>query len=216
MQIGRGFGSMLGVSLVLATALAARVRADSPAPESSSGGVAPLVPAKVTAPPEPDRPTRAGLLSGPSLYETGRIGSAPQAAPMAIEPQGQLGAPGEKSVERAANEVANAEPRIAPGVVDKAILDHEIDGHFAALEDCRVDVARSKRITPNEVIATTLAPRWTIRPSGYAADTAVVATSPVDIEVMDCAKAAMSGWKFTPPRGGSVRIERSFTFRALP
>jgi hypothetical protein len=216
MEIGRGFGSMLGVSLVLAAALAARVRADSTAPESSHGGVAPSTPAKTAAPSDPDRPSRTGLLSGPSLYETGRIGSAPQAAPTAIEPQGALGAPGEKSVEGAANEVANAEPRLAPGVVNKVILDREIDARFAGLEDCRVDVARSKRIKPNEVIATTLALRWTIRPSGEAADTAVVATSPVDLEVMDCLKAAMSSWKFTPPRGGSVRIERSFTFRPLP
>ena len=41
----------------------------------------------------------------------------------------------------------------------------------------------------------------------------VVATDPTDADVMDCVKAAMSGWTFTRPRGGPVAVERTFRFR---
>jgi hypothetical protein len=59
-------------------------------------------------------------------------------------------------------------------------------------------------------------PRWTIEPSGLTGSTDVVAARPIDLELMDCVKAAMSRWAFTRPRGGAVHVERSFTFRRAP
>jgi len=55
--------------------------------------------------------------------------------------------------------------------------------------------------------------RWTILRSGRVADTAVVADSPVNERVMDCVKRQMNTWSFTPPEGGTVRLERPFRFK---
>jgi hypothetical protein len=240
MQVGREIGSMLGASLVVAAAVVAIVtvaRADSPAPGGSpapAGSPAPMssdggqasAPVPSAAPgagpsaapsaapgqsSDPLSPER--LLSGPSLYETGRVGTAPQAAPKAIEPQEVQDLGREKSVDTAAASIAPPAPRA--GVIDQAALDQQIENRFAALQNCRVDVARQKRVPPNEIVATTLTLRWTIRPNGTTADTVVVASNPVDLEVMSCVKSAMMGWKFMAPRGGPVRLERVFNFRAL-
>ena len=155
------------------------------------------------------------LLSGPSLYETGRVGSAPKAPPTAIEPQDGLSARREKSIQRAAAGIDTPPPKRPPGVIDPQTLDREVEARFAALENCRVDVARARRIMPAEITANTLTLRWTIERGGQTAATAVVATTPVDLEVMSCVKAAMSRWRFTSPRGGPVEVERLFNFRPM-
>ena len=67
-----------------------------------------------------------------------------------------------------------------------------------------------------KVVADQLLLRWTIEPSGLIGSTEVVAARPVDLELMDCVKAAMSRWSFTRPRGGAVHVERPFTFRRAP
>ena len=51
------------------------------------------------------------------------------------------------------------------------------------------------------------------QPQGDIAATEVVATAPIDIDVMDCVKGAMRTWTFTRPRGGPVPVERAFHFR---
>jgi hypothetical protein len=206
MKIGRCLGSMLGSALLLA-ALTPAVRAQPAAPGSPDGG------SPNAEPVESDRPSPTQLMPGPSLYETGRIGTTPQAASTAIEPEEQLGTRREKSVEGAAATIATPGPKT--GVVDQNVLDQQIEARFAPLEDCRVDVARAKRVKPAQIIATTLTLRWTIQPGGVTADTLVVASSPVDLDVMSCVKSAMSRWKFIAPRGGPVRVERLFTFRPL-
>jgi hypothetical protein len=97
------------------------------------------------------------------------------------------------------------------GVVDAAILKREIRSRFAELNDCPREVARHTRAA-NASRARRLTLRWTILPTGHVANTAVVATSPVNIQVMDCVKRQMSLWSFAPPRGGPFSVERSFAF----
>ena len=99
------------------------------------------------------------------------------------------------------------------GTIDQTLLDDQIETRFASLDDCRVDVARRRRVAPTEVQGDTLTLRWLIRPTGEIGATQVVATSPTDLDLMDCVKAAMSKWSFTAPSGGSVRVERAFKFR---
>jgi hypothetical protein len=206
---------MLGASLVLAAALAATAQAESPAPASPDAGAAAAgsAPDPAGSAADSDRLSPRRLLSGPSLYETGRIGTAPQAK-SAIEPQEQLDLGHEKSVDREAASTAAPVPR--SGEINQAVLDHQIDARFGVLDNCRLDVARTKSVPPTDIVASTLTLRWTIRPNGSTADTVVVASSPADPEVMSCVKAAMRGWKFVAPRGGSVQVERAFTFKPLP
>jgi hypothetical protein len=124
---------------------------------------------------------------------------------------------GEKSIKPVAADIANAPPPRPPeGVIDPARLQRETASALETVENCRFDVARDKRIAPSKVVADQLILRWTIDPSGQTSSTEVVAATPVDLELMDCVKAAMSRWSFTRPRGGSIRVERLYAFRQMP
>jgi len=111
----------------------------------------------------------------------------------------------------AANEPAPPVEKSA-GVVDPALLKREIRTRFVGLNDCPREVARHTR-TATTLRARHLTLRWTILPSGQVAHTTVVATSPVDVGVMDCVKRQMSVWTFARPKGGSLSVERAFAFR---
>ncbi len=201
MKLGRVVGSLGGAPLLLALGLAAPVTA-----EPAARVVDPLAP--------------ANLVSGPSLYETGKVGvapeSAPAPAPTPVPAELQWAGNSEKSIKPVAADIAEAPPPRPPeGIIDRGRLDQEIAANFETVENCRVDVARMRRVALSKVAADQLLLRWTIEPSGLVSATEVVATAQVDLDLMDCVKAAMSRWAFTRPRGGSLRVERTFTFRSV-
>jgi hypothetical protein len=149
------------------------------------------------------------------LHETGRI------AAMNVSSTGlQIDAPSsEGTVSREQRvESVDADDESGPpaersaGVVDAATLKREIRTRFGALNDCPHEVARRTR-TATMPRARRLTLRWTILPTGQVTKTAVVATSAVNVGVMDCVKRRMSVWTFAPPKGGSLSVERSFAFR---
>jgi hypothetical protein len=160
----------------------------------------------------------SSLLAGPSLHETGRVGVMTQTAapPEELKPATmQWGTP-EKSIQPVAAGVANAPPPRPPaGTIDPMLLNREMAANISKVEDCRIEVARNRQVPPAQVPADTLLLRWTINPTGDVAGSDVVATSPTDIDVMTCAKSAMSQWRFTPPHGGSVEMERTVSFKPL-
>jgi hypothetical protein len=109
-----------------------------------------------------------------------------------------------------------AAPRAAEsGSVDSPVLDRQIQSRFTLLNNCPAEVARHQRLTPAALKARRLTLRWTILPNGQVADTAVVATSPVDSRVMECVKRQMSLWSFSHPLG-PLHLERPFTFQPQP
>jgi hypothetical protein len=140
-------------------------------------------------------------------------------------PPGSDSATGETPVERRvtprkaspesdkSDRVLAAQPSSDSGIVDPAILERQIHSRFALLDGCPVEVARRQR-SAAALKGRRLTLRWTILPNGQVADTAVVATSPVDSRVMDCVKRQMSLWSFSHPLGGPMHLERPFTFRA--
>lgn len=174
------------------------------------------------AAPRPD-----DALRGPSLTETGRMAAMPTVDPLsriersgpadAIAPGAPTGVEPERSVSAAAAalDVDEPPPKAGRGTLNRRAFEREAGDRLAALDDCRVAVARQKRITPAEVEASALLLRWTIQPDGRVDQTEVVATKPVDPAVMDCIKSTMAGWTFTPPTGGPVSVERALVFRAL-
>ena len=185
------------------------------------GLAAPLKAEPPVGPAHPDPLAPSSLLSGPSLYETGKVGVSPDTppgpAPTPVPPELQWGGNGEKSIKPVAADIANAPPPRPPqGIIDPERLESETAAAFETIENCRLDVARDKQVTPAKVAADRLILRWTIEPSGLTTGTEVVAASPVNLELMDCVKAAMSQWSFSKPRGGSVRVERVYTFRQMP
>ncbi|HXJ22347.1 MAG TPA: hypothetical protein VMT03_19170 [Polyangia bacterium] len=177
-----------------------------------------ISPAAATSPVlDPMAPS--SLLAGPSLHETGRVGVMPEssAPPEELKPAAtQWGAVQEKSIQPVAAGVANAPPPRPPaGTIDPLLLNREVAANISKVEDCRIEVARNRQVPPAQVSAETLLLRWTIKPTGDVAARDVVATSPTDIDVMTCAKSAMSQWQFSPPDGGSVDMERTVSFKPL-
>jgi hypothetical protein len=196
------------------------------APKPAASSVAPpggLIPAKATdapgpaaiapvptAPSDPLSPSQ--LMNGPSLRETGRIAVAPAPAPTQIDNDSAQMSPKEKSITPAVSQVDAAPAATPSGFIDPRVLDREITEQFAQVGNCRVEVARAKQVPPSQVVADKLLLRWIIEADGRTGPTDVVATAPVDMAVMDCAKRVMSQWRFTPPRGGSKAVERPFSF----
>ncbi|HSY41401.1 MAG TPA: hypothetical protein VLA79_17805 [Polyangia bacterium] len=177
-------------------------------------------PAAVSVP-AADPLSPANLVAGPSLHETGKVGVVPESAatpaPTPVPAELQWAGNSEKSIQPVAADIADAPPPRPPeGSIDTVRLTQEIQANFETLENCRVDVARSKRVELSKVVADELLLRWTIEPSGQIGATGVVAATPVDLDLMDCVKAAMSRWSFSPPRGGAIHVERAFTFRRAP
>jgi hypothetical protein len=155
------------------------------------------------------------LGTAPSLRETGRI-AAMNVSNTGVQidaPPADRTAAREQRVDARDDE---SDPVTRPiqrsaGIVDAAILKREIRSRFAELNDCPREVARHTRAASLSR-ARRLTLRWTILPTGQVANTAVVATSPVNVQVMDCVKRQMSLWSFAPPRGGAYSVERSFAF----
>jgi hypothetical protein len=165
--------------------------------------------------PPPAPLSSSALMSGPSLRETGRIGGIPVGTGETIQPVVAVVDTREKSIAPAAATVGtHPPPRV--GTIDGATLQREIHQSFARLDDCRIDAARRVRIAPGDVRADSLTLRWTIQPDGKASMTEVVATTPTDIEVMNCVKITMRLWTFTRPLGGPLPVERDFKFRPVP
>lgn len=186
-----------------ATALAADGDV-SPPPAAASPVLDPMAP--------------SSLLAGPSLHETGRVGVMPDnsAPPESLKPAATQWSTTEKSIEPVAAGVANAPPPHPPeGTIDPMLLDREMATNLSRVADCRIEVARYRQVPPAQVPAETLLLRWTIKPTGAVGGSDVVATAPTDLDVMNCAKSTMSQWRFSPPRGGSVEMERSVSFRPL-
>jgi hypothetical protein len=161
------------------------------------------------------QPASAGAMPGePSIRETGHVGATRVADPgvkirdaHAVRPASELAVDKMPPVEHP------AAPEAA-GRIDQALLARQIRSRFAALGECPVEVARHHHLARASAAAGRFTLRWTILRSGRVADTAVVADSPVNERVMDCVKRQMTTWSFTPPEGGTVRLERPFRFKS--
>jgi len=90
-----------------------------------------------------------------------------------------------------------------------------VASNLAKVEDCRIEVARARQVPPSQVAADPLLLRWTIQPTGTSRTNDVQTTSQTDQDLVTCAKTIMSQWRFTPPRGGSLDLERTVSFRRL-
>jgi hypothetical protein len=97
-------------------------------------------------------------------------------------------------------------------VIDPAILEREIRARFFDARACRMEVARRKHVAPAQIAGKSLALRWTILPSGTVEATQVVALSPTDPDLVNCLKLRMVQWRFTPPRGGALALDRTYSF----
>lgn len=153
------------------------------------------------------------LVPPPSLHETGRVGDIPLThATWRLD----------RSLERAAAHPPR-DPVVRPhagkaerpdaGSLSASIIEHELEKPVAALQNCRIEVARRQRRTWNAVSAGRVTLRWTILPAGTVAHIGVRPIDPIDLHVLDCVKATMARWTFAQPLGGGVAVSMPFAFR---
>lgn len=80
------------------------------------------------------------------------------------------------------------------------------------LEQCRIEVARRRRVAPSRVPAKSVTLRWTIESSGRVHDAEALLAPQTDTEVAACAKRVISDWTFTKQPGGAQTVEWTYTF----
>jgi hypothetical protein len=81
------------------------------------------------------------------------------------------------------------------------------------LAQCRIEVARRRRVLPSRIAAEEVTLRWTIEPSGRVRDAEAVTAAHTDLEVAACAKRVISDWRFRQIPGGPVTVEWTYRFR---
>jgi hypothetical protein len=81
------------------------------------------------------------------------------------------------------------------------------------LAECRIEVARRRRVLPSRVAAEEVTLRWTIEQSGRVRDAEAVTAAHTDLEVAACAKRVISDWRFNELPGGPVTVEWTYRFR---
>jgi hypothetical protein len=169
----------------------------------------------VTATPATTAAASPPLLAQPTIYETGRVGVVD--LPALPDPSARIQpvADGTRA-EAMPDEPPVLSPVPGAGIISAALLEHELDLKFLALDGCRIEAARRRRSPIAAIAAGRLTLRWTVLPGGDAAATEAVAQEPVDPLVLACVKRKMSRWMFPHPLGGSVRLVRAFSFRASP
>jgi len=93
-----------------------------------------------------------------------------------------------------------------------AIIEAEYRRAEPRLEQCRIEVARRRRVAPSRVAAKSVTLRWTIEPSGRVHDAEALLAPQTDTEVAACAKRVISEWSFAKQPGGSQTVEWTYTF----
>jgi hypothetical protein len=152
------------------------------------------------------------------LRDTGRIATLtpPSTAPIqAAAPDGgatdRARDPRRALVRIEADDTAaeSARTPAAPSAADEQDL-RRTEG---AVADCRVEVARRRRVRPSKVAAGSVRLRFTIETSGRVREAEALSTVDTDLEVAACAKRVLSDWRF-PRHAGDVEVvvERTYSF----
>jgi len=158
----------------------------------------------------------ATALPAPSLSATGKVGTSKlegKPATTSIRPAPKMARP-EPPV--AAHPGGGEPPATAPPPPAKIpvprAVQEEVTVRLRELNACRIEVARDKHRSPKEVRAGTLLVRWTIGLDGSVSGAEVVAMTPVDPAIMECARQTIAKWKFPAPDKGPLAIERRHRF----
>jgi len=153
-------------------------------------------------------------LPGPLLSGTGKVGTAKlegEPPVKSIRPTPKVARPEPPVAAQPQGASTPAPSRPTPAPVPAAV-NEEITARLRTLNECPVDVARDKHRPPKEIRVGTLLLRWSIGVDGTVSGAEVVAKTPVDPAIMECARQAVTNWKFTPPDQGPLSIERRYRF----
>jgi hypothetical protein len=148
---------------------------------------------------------------GAQLSGTGRIGTyTPELTRIgAASPDG--------GVATSARDPASALARISDDANSRATTvieagDAELNSTDAAVADCRVEVARRRRVPPAKVAAGTVVLRFTIERSGRVREAEALSAEGTDLEVAACAKRVLSEWVFARRATDGTVAKRTYRF----
>lgn len=91
-----------------------------------------------------------------------------------------------------------------------AISELEVLQTEGPVANCRIEVARRRRVTPAQVSAGTVVLRFTVEPSGRVRNAEAVWAANTDLEVAACAKRVLSEWTFAKHARGDITVERTY------
>ena len=144
-----------------------------------------------------------------AMNGTGRVGAL---SPRSEGPIGGANIPDEQALQigpKAA--VAGShreEQRVSARPV--AISDLEFGQTEGPVANCRIEVARRRRVIPAQVSAGTVLLRFTVEPSGRVRNAEAVWAANTDLDVAACAKRVLSEWTFAKHAAGDVNVEREY------
>ena len=166
--------------------------------------------------------THADGLTGldTKLRGTGRIGTlTPQAGGRIAASVPDAGAPErtrdpQQAATRLEDDGAAAAAAAAAGPTRSAgATDTELRRTDGAVADCRIEVARRRRLPPGKVAAGTVVVRFTIETSGRVREAEALSAVDTDLEVAACAKRVLADWKFPQrARDAEVVVQRTYRF----
>jgi len=162
-----------------------------------------------------ESPRLRSPFAGPSLRETGRVGTTTVFDPgFWIQRTPDSVMPTEEAMQPTAIDVNRPAVDSRPGLLSQSVLAQQLGKQVPTLNGCRLEVARQQRLPWNEVAAGRVTLQWNISPSGAVADETVVAVDPIDLHVLDCVRSKMRRWTFSRPSSGSiVHVVQPFVFR---
>ncbi len=154
---------------------------------------------------------RQGGLAGldAAMNGTGRVGTlSPRSGGPIVVPSNSDGPAVGTTLQPAAPRVRNPEEPPPPRTEGLSELDYlHTEGPVA---NCRIEVARRRRVAPAQVAAGTVVLRFTVEPSGRVRDAEAVSAVNTDLDVAACAKRVVSEWTFAKHAAGDIKVERVY------
>lgn len=161
----------------------------------------------------PSRPAAADCAGGaqaclPELSEHGSIAGVSVSAPLPTE-TGNLppGASGDTSkplsaegdVDHRDEETLRGFPPADPA---DAAFSASLSRRVGSLEDCRMEVARTRQVRPTDLGDEAARLQLWVAPDGRVVDSLVATDGTLGPRFADCVKREVQGWRLMAPRGG--------------
>jgi hypothetical protein len=163
----------------------------------------------------PAAKTLVAFMSGPTLYETGRVGVMTVSDPTgSTKLDHQIGMmPKEQLVEPATADPNRAITATQGGYINASVLALQIREQMPTLPECRVQRARGEGRPWDQIEGGRVNLRWLIRSDGTVSEPEITAVDPIDLHLLDCIKQRLGAWRFAHPRGGMLPVNFSYAFK---
>lgn len=143
-----------------------------------------------------------------AMDETGKVGDL---SPRSDVPVGLPSIPDEQALRHAPTAVPAGSRRDEDTLPSRpGISEQEFQQTEGPVANCRIEVARRRRVAPAQISAGTVVLRFTIEPSGRVHDAEAVWAANTDLDVAACAKRVLSEWTFAKHAAGDIHVEHVY------